>query len=199
MHPAKAFHVEDEAVLLAHLGRYPFLTLTAAPAGEFLVAQAPMIARRREGQLILDFHLSRGNALTPFLEAGFPAVVVSLGPEAYISPDWFGEDDQVPTWNYLSVEAHGQVLPMDQHGLVDLLDDLSVQEEGRLAPKPPWTRHKMSDGRFEAMTRMIVGGSLIVDRLEGTVKLGQNKSAEGRAGVIDALGDHPIARLMADL
>ncbi len=199
MHPAKAFHVEDEAELLAHLARYPFMTLTAAPAGELLVAQAPMIARRRDGRLMLDFHLSRGNALTPFITAGFTAVVVSQGPETYVSPDWFGEDDQVPTWNYVSVEAHGRVVSMGQDGLVTLLDDLSAQEEARLEPKPPWTRHKMSDGRFEAMTQMIVGGSLLIDRLEGTFKLAQPRSAKARAGVIAALGDHPIAQLMADL
>ena len=199
MQPNKAFHIQDEALLLAHLERYPFMTLTAAPAGELLVAQAPMIVRRRDGQLWLDFHLSRGNALTPFIAAGFSAVVVSLGPETYVSPDWFGEDDQVPTWNYVSVEAHGQVVPMDDNGLVNLLDDLSAQEEARLEPKPPWTRHKMSDGRFEAMTRMIVGGSLTISRLEGTFKLAQPRSATARAGVIAALVDHPIARLMADL
>jgi transcriptional regulator len=199
MHPAKAFRVEDEAALLAHLERHPFMTLTAAPAGQLLVAQAPMIVRRRAGQLMLDFHLSNGNALTPFLVEGFAAVTISHGPNAYVSPDWYGLEDQVPTWNYMSVEAHGWVAPMDNAGLVALLDDLSAQEEGRLAPKPPWTRHKMSDGRFEAMTRMILGGSLIVERLEGTFKLGQNKSAEAREGVIAALGDHPIAQLMADL
>ena len=199
MHPANAFKVEDQTTLLAHLSHYPFVTLVAAPEGKLLVAQAPAVVRRRDGVVALDFHLSRGNALAPYMMGGFAAVMLSQGPDAYISPDWYGVEDQVPTWNYVSVEAHGAVVPMSDAGLVAMLDDLSAQEEAHLAPKPPWTRHKMSDGRFEAMTRMIVGGSLIVDRLEGTVKLGQNKSAEGRAGVIDALGDHPIARLMADL
>jgi transcriptional regulator len=79
---------------------------------------------------------------------------------------------------------------------VALLDDLSAQEEARLEPKPPWTRAKMSPGRFEAMTRAIVGVRLTVERLEGTSKLSQNKSEADRGRVIAALGDHPIGRLM---
>ena len=123
-------------------------------------------------------------------------MAVSLAAEAYISPDWYEAADQVPTWNYLSVEAEGPVAALDEGGLVALVDDLSAQEEARLAPKPPWTRGKMSPGRFEAMTRSIVGARLTVERLEGTTKLSQNKPDADRAGVIAALGDHPIARLM---
>ncbi len=88
---------------------------------------------------------------------------------------------------------------LDEAGLVALLDDLSAQEEGRLAPKPPWTRGKMSPGRFEAMTRAIIGARMTVERLEGTTKLSQNKDAADRAGVIGALGDHPIAQRMRGL
>ena len=57
---------------------------------------------------------------------------MSLGPDAYVSPDWYGAADQVPTWNYLSVEAEGPVAAMDEAGLVDLLDRLSAQEAGAL-------------------------------------------------------------------
>lgn len=196
MHPAGAFRETDAAALVAHLHSYPFVTLAGAPEGRPLVAHAPVVVRQGEGGLVLDFHLSRGNALTPHLAGGFRAVMASLGPEAYVSPDWYAGADQVPTWNYLTVEAEGPVAAMDEAGLVRLLDDLSAQEEARLAPKPPWTRHKMSPGRFEAMLKGIVGARLAVERLEGTFKLSQNKDAADRAGVIAALGDHPIARRM---
>ena len=198
MHPASLFTVADEARLLAHLDHHPLVTLAAAPEGRPLVAYAPVVPRRIEGRLVLDFHLSRSNALTPYLAAGFPAAMVSLGADVYVSPDWYEGADQVPTWNYMSVEAEGPVEVLDEAGLVALLDDLSVQEEGRLAPKPPWTRGKMAPGTFEAMLRGIIGARMAVERFEGTFKLSQNKGPADRAGVIAALGDHPIARLMAD-
>jgi transcriptional regulator len=199
MHPSPAFRVEDEAVLTAHLAARPFVTLAAVVAGRPLVAHAPVVVRRLPGGLALDFHLSRGNALSPALAEGFRAVAVSLGPEAYVSPDWYADKDQVPTWNYVSVEAEGPVAALDDAGLVALLDALSVQEETRLLPKRPWTRAKMSPGKFDKMTRMIIGARLTVERLEGITKLSQNKPQSDRAGVIAALGDHPIAELMRAL
>jgi len=196
MHPAPTFKVTDEARLLAHLQRYPFATIVGAPEGRPLVAHAPVIARPTRERLTLDFHLSRSNALAAHLAAGFDGLAVSLGPDAYVSPDWYAGADQVPTWNYLTVEAEGRVAAMDEAGLVRLLDDLAAQEEGRLQPKAPWTRGKMSSGRFESMLRGIVGASLGVDRLEGTFKLSQNKSEADLAGAIVGLGDHPIAQRM---
>ena len=197
MHPALGFRQEDETALLAHLARYPFATLAAGPAGRPFVAHAPLLVRRLEGGLALDFHLSRGNALTPFLADGFRAVAVSLAADAYVSPDWYETKGAVPTWNYASVEAEGAVSVLDDAGLVALLDDLSAQEEARLAPKPAWTRAKMAPGRFETMCRSIIGARLTVERLEGTFKLSQNKDAADRAGVMAALGDDPIVALMA--
>jgi transcriptional regulator len=197
MHPARAFHVEDEARLLEHLAAFPFATIAAAPAGRLIVAHAPLVVRRSEGGLALDFHLSRNNALAPALAGGFRAAAVSLAGDAYISPDWYESPDQVPTWNYVSVEAEGPVRALAEAELVVLLDDLSAQEEGRLAPKPPWTRGKMAPARFEAMLGGIVGARLAVERLEGTFKLGQNKSEADQAGVIRGLGEgHPLARRM---
>lgn len=199
MHASPAFKIEDEATLLAHLATHPFVTLAAAPDGRPMIAHAPLIVRRLETGLALDLHISRGNALAPFLAAGFRAVAVSLATEAYISPDWYESADQVPTWNYITVEAEGRVTLLDQVGLVAQIDALSAQEEARLLPKRPWTRAKMSPGRFEAMTRAIVGARLTVERLEGVTKLGQNKTEAERAGVVAALGDHPIARSMRAL
>jgi transcriptional regulator len=174
------------------------VTLAAAPDARPRLAHAPVVVRRLAGGLALDFHLSRGNALAPFLSAGFRGAVVSLAADAYLSPDWYANADQVPTWNYVSVEAEGPIVAMDEAGLVTLLDDLSAQEEARLAPKPAWTRAKMSPGRFETMTRAIIGARMTVERLEGTTKLSQNKPDADRAGVIAALGDHPIGRMMRE-
>jgi transcriptional regulator len=196
MHPSAAFKTEDEAVLLAHLAAHPLVTLAAEMQGRLLIAHAPLIVRRTAAGLCLDFHLSRGNALSAAVATGFRAVAVSLGPDAYISPDWYADADQVPTWNYITVEAEGPVVALDEAGLIALLDDLSAQEEARLLPKPPWTRHKMSPGKFETMLRGIIGARLTVERLEGTTKLSQNKPEADRAGVIAALGEHPVAGLM---
>jgi transcriptional regulator len=199
MHPAPAFRVEDRAVLLDFLRVHPFVTIAASVGGRPMVAQSPVVIRELDGEIALDFHLSRGNVLTPHLTQGFRAVVLATGLDAYISPDWYESADQVPTWNYQSLEAEGSVAPLNEAELIALLDDLSAQEEARLLPKKPWTRDKMKAGKFEALLRGIQGGRLFVERLEGTFKLSQNKTDADRLGAIKGLGDHPIAGLMRDL
>jgi transcriptional regulator len=196
MHPAAPFRAAEVDAVLDHLAAYPLMALFAVCGAGLRVAHAPVVARRDGEGLALDFHLSRNNALTAAFGEGAAALAVSQGPDAYVSPDWYAAADQVPTWNYLTVEAEGEVTPLDTSGLVALLDDLSAQEEARLAPKAPWTRHKMSPGRFEAMLAGIQGFRLRPHRLEATFKLSQNKPADERARVAAALGDHPIALAM---
>ena len=196
MHPDSRFRVEDRAVLLGFIAAHPFVTFAASVGGRPFVAQSPVVIRDLDGEIALDFHLSRGNLLTPHLTQGFRAVALATGLDAYISPDWYEGADQVPTWNYLSVEAEGSVAPLNDEELIALLDDLSAHEEARLLPKKPWTRDKMKAGKFESMLRGIQGGRLFVERLEGTFKLSQNKGEADRLGAAKGLGDHPIAGLM---
>lgn len=196
MHPAPIFKVEDREVLLAFLRDNPFVTIAASVGGRPMVAQAPVVVRELGEQMVIDFHLSRGSILAPHLVQGFRAVVLATGPDAYVSPDWYESADQVPTWNYLSVEAEGSVAVLDEAELIAQLDSLSEQEEARLAPKPRWTRHKMAPGKFEAQLRGIIGGRLFVERLEGTFKLSQNKNEADRLGAAKGLGGHPLAKMM---
>ena len=196
MHPDTRFSVEDRATLLAFLAAHPFVTLAASVKGAPMIAQAPVVIRKIGGEIALDFHVSRGSVLAPHIVQGFSAIALATAEDAYVSPDWYESADQVPTWNYRSVEAHGFVAPQNTEELVSQLDALSQQEEARLAPKPLWTRGKMSPGRFESMLRGIVAGRLTVEWMTGTFKLSQNKSDADRLGAAKGLGKHPLAALM---
>ena len=179
MHPNRAFAWEDREAMLAFVADIAFCTICAD--GPLLV-HAPVVVAAPDR---LRFHVSRGNRAAAL--DGKRAIVSCLGPDAYISPDWYGTPDQVPTWNYLSVEAEGPLRRLDEAELASLLDALSIAHERRLAPKPEWTRAKMSPGRFEAMLKAIIGYELRIEALRGTRKLGQNKKDEERAGAAEGL------------
>jgi transcriptional regulator len=179
MHPNRAFAWEDRDAMLAFLADIAFCTICVdGPA----LAHAPVIVA---GPDRIRFHLSRGNVAAA-MDAK-RAIVSCLGPDSYISPDWYGSPDQVPTWNYLAVEAEGPLRRLDEAELAQLLDDLSAAHEARLAPKPAWTRAKMGPGRFEAMLKAIIGYELSIEALRGTRKLGQNKKQDERIGAAERL------------
>ena len=193
MHPAPYFKETDEAALSALVAERGFGLVIGTADGRPVAAHAALLLEGRR----LRFHLSRANALVPVLEAGGTALVVVSGPDAYVSPDWYGVEDQVPTWNYLSVEMEGPVTPLEDGAA--LLDDLSAHFEGRLAPKPPWARGKMTPGRFETLLRGIRAFQMRVERFEGVTKLSQNKDEAVMGRIADALaaaGSTEVARLV---
>jgi transcriptional regulator len=198
MHPNAAFRWEDRDELRAFVGEIGFGTLFAQTPDGPRVAHVPAIFL---GADRLGFHIARGNGITRHLN-GAEALFVVQGPDAYISPDWYGLADQVPTWNYLAVELQGIARRMDRDALADQIDRLSAAFEARLAPKPEWTREKMSPGLFDRMLAGIVGFTLDVTAWRGTRKLGQNKPEEARlaaAEALDANGQRAMAHLMREL
>ncbi|MEM5518403.1 FMN-binding negative transcriptional regulator [Henriciella sp. AS95] len=198
MHPAPAFLDTDRDRLLRRIDAWPFALVIAVADGRPVVAHTPVLVDKAG---LLSFHLSRGNPATAAIERSGRALIVFSGPNEYISPDWYETADQVPTWNYLSVEAEGTTSIMDETNTASFLDHLSERFEDELYPKPAWTRDKMTPGRFEAMLGGITAFNLTPERLQGITKISQNKSAETRkraAAHLKAVGGDPTISAMME-
>jgi transcriptional regulator len=175
LHPSGIFHQPASPALERFVAENAFGVIFAPGPSRLVAAHAPVLMSQGKR---LRFHLSTANPLcTAMVENGW-ALAVITGLHGYISPDWYGAADQVPTWNYLSAEIEGPVRPMGQEETVILLDDLAAHFEAALEPKPSWTRAKMATARFEALLSAITGFEMRVDRFEGVKKLSQNKSAD---------------------
>jgi len=202
MHPNPAFRQTPEARNLAFARARGFGILTVNGAEGPLLAHVPFLIGA-DGTMA-DLHLARSNAIA---RSALPAqaVVAVSGPDAYISPDWYGLDDQVPTWNYVAVHLRGTLAPLPADRLRDHADALSARFEAGLLPKTPWVSLKMTDGVMDRMMRMILPFRLTLTGIDGTWKLNQNKPAEARLAAADALaarGGEPdttaLARLMRE-
>ena len=202
MHPNPLFRAtgsdaQQRALMEAFVQEIGFGMVFAQTPNGPRVGQASLFLT---GDGAVQFHLARGNALTKTL-SGTDALIVVNGPDAYVSPDWYEGPDQVPTWNYISIELEGPVRAMDDKGLVALLDDLSAVNEAKLSPKTPWTRDKMDDGKFRKMLGGITGFEMEVMAWRPTFKLSQNKTEAERLRVADELeaqGKKAIAHFMRE-
>ena len=194
MHPNPAFRQVPADDSLSFARTRGFGTLSVNGEAGPLMAHVPFLISETEGLSAL-IHLARSNAIARSA-LPMPAVLAVTGPESYISPDWYGADDQVPTWNYVAVHLRGRLEPLPPETLHPMVDDLSAIFESRLLPKKPWVSTKMSEGVMERMLRMILPFRLVIETVEGTWKLGQNKTPEQRAGAVAGLQawDEPSPR-----
>jgi transcriptional regulator len=124
----------------------------------------------------LEFHLVRSNPIAEALKEKTDAVFLVNGPDSYVSPDWLGVPDQVPTWNYVSARVEGVATRHSDTDLLPLLDRLSAHFEEQLLPKQPWVSSKMAKDALTRMLRSIVPCSLNVRQIHATWKLSQNKA-----------------------
>ncbi len=200
MHPNPAFRQTptDRNLAFARARSFGLLAVNA-PDGP-LISHIPF--ELSEDGAWLDLHLVRSNPIVRLLTLPQSVCLAVTGPEGYVSPDWYGVEDQVPTWNYVAVHLRGRLSLLSDAELRPLLDRLTAQFEARLLPKKPWTSNKMSSGVLERMMRMIAPCRMMIDDVQGTWKLSQNKSEAARllaADGIEAAALAPEAAALAVL
>lgn len=198
MHPNPAFRNDDRALCEALLEEIGFGMVFAATPDGPRVGHTPLLST---GDGAVQFHLARGNALTRHLEGARPLIVVN-GPDGYVSPRWYADPAQVPTWNYVALELEGRVRQMEREGLRALLEGLSARHEGRIVEGQPWTMAKIPPATLGRMMDAIVGFEMEIVAWRPTFKLSQNKPADERSRVangLEAEGSPAIAELMRKL
>jgi transcriptional regulator len=133
-------------------------------------------------------HVARPN---PVWKAGDgPALAIFLGEHFYVTPSWYPTKHEtgkaVPTWNYVTVHARGQLRWIhDAAWLKDHVTALSASQENRRAQ--PWAVSDAPASYIDSLLRAIVGFELTIETLEGKAKLSQNREPRDRDGVRDGL------------
>ena len=181
MHPNKVFDWIDRGEMLRFAAERSFAHIFSASAAGPFVVHVPILVT---GEAMIRFHVARRNRIVGHL-AGHRLLISIAGRDAYQSANWYASDNQVPTWHYETVEIEGEARQLSEAELIDLLDGLSERFENQLSPAEPWTRAKMEPGRFEAMTKAIVGFEVDPSEIRGTRKFNQHKAAEDLAATIE--------------
>jgi transcriptional regulator len=167
--------VGDEATAHRLIADYPFATLITSAAPEPSITYIPMLLE--DGALV--GHIARANPHWQKFADG-PTVALFHGPHAFVSPRWYETpSDNVPTWNYAVVHAHGRPQPQEGHTQVHLEQLAAHFDGGRPLPTDPAKVQRMLNG--------VVAFRMPIDRLEIKFKMNQNKSAADRRGVMAGL------------
>jgi len=148
-------------------------------------------------RLTITLHVARANPIHTLIGEGARALLACQGPDAYISPDWYGIPEQVPTWAYTAVHIAGtaRLVPEDRYRAH--VDRLAAVFEQRLVPKRPWTSDKMTPARLAAMLKAIAVIEMEVDSIAAQRKLSQHKGEAARRGAAAGLRHRGDAQSLA--
>ena len=199
MYLPKSFQIEDLAELHAFMRAYSFATLVTQHQGAPFASHLPFLLDAERGPHgTLLAHMARANP--QWRDFGGEALVIFQGPHAYISPSWYEAHPSVPTWNYAVVHAYGIPRIVEDHAtLHHMLETLVDTREAAFAQ--PW-RMDLPPDYLDKMMRAVVGFEIAITRLEGKLKLSQNRSEHDQHQVAEALGqsedqlDRGVAEMM---
>lgn len=197
----KKFEVAEPATVLAELvAHVPATLVTRGPDG-FRASILPMLFDAGDGPNgTLRGHLARGNTQWREIEAALEAgadgagevLAIFDGPDAYVSPAWYEEKrlthKVVPTWNYVTVQAHGTITT--RHEIDWLIAHVARLVARHEAGRPdPWALSDAPEEYIRSQARAIVGLELRITRLEAKRKLSQNRDAADIEGTIAGLAE----------
>lgn len=178
MHPNPIFHDADAIRNLDFARERGFGVLATNGKDGPMLSHLPFLLNQ-DGD-VAELHLVRSNPIARSLGTPLQVSIAVSAGDSYVSPDWYGVPDQVPTWNYVAVHLSGTLERLPQDELRPMLDRQSAFYENRLLPKPPWKTAKMTPKVMESMMRQIVPCRMKVTGVDGTWKLSQNKPEDVR-------------------
>ena len=183
------FKEENLESLHGLMQAYNFATLITVDNGTPFATHLPFMLDPTRGKFgTIVSHMARANPQWQHFTTATEVLVIFQGPHTYISPSAYQSDFSVPTWNYAVVHAYGKPqIIAEQAKIQQLLDNLVSEHE---TPRTqPWT-FSWSEQHIN-LTKAIVAFEIAITRLEGKLKLSQNRSLEDQIGVINDLSHSP--------
>ena len=188
------FKVEEAAEAHALMRAHPFAILVTHGADGMVATHLPTVLKVDAASPLgrIECHLARPNPQWKTFAPETEALMIFQGAEAYIRPGWYPSKAQhgkaVPTWNYAVVHAYGRLQVIeDKEWLLAHVGELSDQQEAHYAER--WSMADAPADYLDRQTRGIVGLTFAVTRLEGKLKMSQNRDMRDRDGVVRGLAE----------
>src|SRR5215212_4029781 len=159
MYVRKSHQPRDRADMLEVIERNMFATLvTWSPRGA-VASHLPFMLENDT----LFAHMARANPQSAMLSG--EALVVFLGPHAYISPSWYADRACAPTWDYVAVHCYGTVRVHSGDEARRNIERLIERMEG--ARPDRWSMGDLAEDDVRSLLANVVSFEIAVSRMEG--------------------------------
>jgi transcriptional regulator len=186
-------HFKEDRVDILHdaIRRAGAATLVSMTPQGLFASHAPLLIDPEPAPFgTLIGHLAKANPHGRLLDPNVETLVIFQGPGGYITPSYYEAKKEhgkvVPTWNYTAIHAYGTLETFDDRDrLLSIVTRLTETYETPRAA--PWAVTDAPEDFVQGMLKGIYGLSLRVTRLEGKVKMSQNRPATDHQGIIEGL------------
>lgn len=190
MYAPKFFRERSLDRMIALVETNPFGLITTVQGGQIEATHLPMLIERmsvRDGtRLRLLSHFARSNRQGRALSEGDEVLCIFQGPHGYITPEWYRDEEDVPTYNYSAVHIRGRYGVIQEPGQVrNILEKTTHFFESDKAD--PWSMDDIDRQLVESLTQGVRCFAVDVTAIEGASKHSQDKTEDDRAAVLDGL------------
>jgi transcriptional regulator len=176
---------KDAAVVLEFMKQHPFAVLMGVDEEQKPVAtQVPFLFVEKEGQLYLRGHIMKGNDHHKAFIHNKQVMALFTGPHTYVSSSWYTNPQQGSTWNYMTVQAKGELSFLREEDLLGVLNELTDLFE---AGNSPALYKYIPDEYITRMVKAIVAFEIKVTSLEHVFKLSQNRDQQSFETILEKL------------
>ncbi|WP_214467229.1 FMN-binding negative transcriptional regulator [Microbacterium flavescens] len=169
-----SFAMTDVGELRRLIDLNPWVTLVSHTEAGLVASHYAVLLDEDRDDLTIVGHVGRPDDMIHGLGERELLVVVQ-GPHGYISPGWYPEGPNVPTWNFVSAHLTGipELLTADEN--LEVLDRLVARFEGGM-PQPRLLWEPPNDPEYVTkLERGTVGFRLTPTRVVAKRKLSQNR------------------------
>lgn len=191
--------------MLALARRYCFGVIASATDSRPSATHIPLLVQHDAGAedagISILGHFAAANEQARSLRTGQDVLCIFSGPSGYISPRWYRDEEDVPTYNYAAVHMRGAYqLISDREQVHSVLEKTVASYES--ATSPPWTMNQIEPELLSKFMDSVICFSVDVTSVEGASKHSQDKSEVDRNAVLMGLksrGSHADIELAVDM
>lgn len=173
----------DPAEVKRLIRENPWATFVSSTSNGLVASHYPVLLEEEADDVSIVTHFGRPDEVLH--ELGDREILVIIqGPHGYISPSWYENGENVPTWNHVTAHLYGvpEILSDEENYRV-----LSTLVDHFEHPLPNPSSLSTDEAGSRRLAKGTVGFRLEVTRFDARLKLSQNKKPEVAERIVHQL------------
>ncbi len=183
MYKLPYFIETDDAKIRQFMQEHYFALITGFDGTYPVATQIPLEIEFLEDEIIFSGHLMRNTDHHKAFVKHPQVMVLFTGPHNFVSASWYTDPHQGSTWNYMTVQAKGEIRFLDEQATYEAVKKITHKHEINSTA----AFENLSDEYVHGLVKAIVAFKIKVHNIENVFKLSQNRDQQSKRNIIQKL------------